>query len=130
MRRRRANRVAVGALAAAAVAGLLLWPELPERMAIHWGSSGTPDNYVSKPVGVLGLPALGVAAVAVTRLAPDRATNTPGGENVAILFVAGVIAVVQGAVYAWNLGYRFDVWLVTVPVLAAAAALVAFARKQ
>ncbi len=31
----------------------VLWKDIPERMAIHFDLSGKPDNFVSKPVGVL-----------------------------------------------------------------------------
>lgn len=126
---RRADVVAVGLVAAAAVVGLVLWPSLPDQMAIHWSGS-QPDSYVSKPVAVFGVPALGVAAVALVRLAPESLTNTPGGEAVSVLFLGAVLAWMQGLVYAWNLGYRFDVELAVVPVLVGAGLLVAYAATR
>lgn len=122
--RRSVDRFAVGLLAAVVVAGLALWSALPEQMAIHWGASGNPDNHVPKPLAVLGLPAFGAATIAFTRLAPDSLKTNPGGENLAVLFVAGVFAFLQGVVYAWNLGYRFDVTLVVAPIVLGAAVLV------
>lgn len=124
LHRRRIDWFAVGLLAASSLVGLALWPELPEQMAIHWGSGGSPDDYLAKPLAVVGLPAFGVATIAFTRLAPDSLKNTPGGEDLAVLFVGGVFAVLQGTIYAWNLGYRFDIWLVVAPILVAAGLLV------
>jgi len=126
---RRADTVAVGLLAAAALAGLALWASLPDQMAIHWSGS-EPDSYVSKPLGVFAVPALGVATVVLVRLVPDSLTNTPGGVGPTVLFLGVVLAWVQGIVYAWNLGYRFDVGLAVVPVLVGAGLLVAYATTQ
>lgn len=126
---RRADAVAVGLLAAAALAGVALWPSLPDQMAIHW-SGGRPDSFVAKPVAVLAVPALGVATVAFARLAPDSLTSTPGGVGPTVLFVGVVLAWVQGVVYAWNLGYRFDVSLAVAPVLVGAGLLVAYATTR
>jgi|AntRauMinimDraft_4_1070384.scaffolds.fasta_scaffold00019_52 uncharacterized membrane protein len=126
---RRVNAVAVGLMAVAALAGLVLWPSLPDQMAIHWSGS-EPDSYVAKPVGVFGLFAVGVATVAFVRLAPDSVKSSPGGDGPAVLFVGVVVAWVQGIVYAWNLGYRFDVGLAVVPVLVGAGLLVVYATTR
>ena len=45
-------------------AGLLLWDKLPDQMAIHFNAANEPDNWASKPVAVLGMPAI-VAALHV-----------------------------------------------------------------
>ena len=39
-------------------AGLIFWDRLPEQMAIHFNATNEPDNWASKPVAVLGMPAL------------------------------------------------------------------------
>ena len=44
------------------VAGAILWDKLPEQLAIHFNSTGEPDNWASKPVALLGMPAL-IAAI-------------------------------------------------------------------
>lgn len=38
------------------VVGLLLWNKLPERIAIHWGSSGEPDGWSGKAFAVFFFP--------------------------------------------------------------------------
>ena len=48
----RADLVAYGAIGLAVLGGLLFWARLPAEMAIHFDATSTPDNYVSKPVGV------------------------------------------------------------------------------
>ncbi|MFB6125242.1 MAG: DUF1648 domain-containing protein [Halanaeroarchaeum sp.] len=124
---RRADLIAVSLLALAALAGILLWSSLPETMVVHW-SGGSPDSAVGKPLAVLGIPALGVASVAFVRFAPSSMTNTPGGENAAVLFLGVVVTWVQGIVLAWNLGWEFSVGLAVVPILVLAGLLVLYAR--
>jgi uncharacterized membrane protein len=127
---RRFDLIAVALLAIPAVAALLVWDALPAEMAIHWTAAGTPDNTASKPLATFGLPLFGAATVAFVRLLPDSQTSTPGGETVSILFVAVVFAWVEGLVLAWNLGYRFNVTLATLPVLVLAAGLVWYAVRK
>ena len=38
------------------LAGILLWDQLPEKMAIHWGANGEANGWTSRPVAVFGLP--------------------------------------------------------------------------
>ena len=127
---RRFDLIAVALMAIPAVAALLVWDALPAEMAIHWNAAGTPDNTAAKPLATFGLPLFGAATVAFVRLLPDSQTSTPGGETVSILFVAVVFAWVEGLVLGWNLGYRFNVTLATLPMLMLAAGLVWYAVRM
>lgn len=55
-------------------AGLLLWNKLPDQIAIHFAADGTPDNWASKLVAVVGLPLLVTAihllGIAMTAIDP------------------------------------------------------------
>ena len=125
----RFDLLAVALMAIPAVAALLVWDALPAEMAIHWNAAGTPDNTAAKPLATFGLPLFGAATVAAVRLLPDSLTSTPGGETVTILFVGVVFAWVETLVLGWNLGYRFNVTLATLPVLVVAAGLVWYAVR-
>jgi uncharacterized membrane protein len=125
---RLADLVAYTLLVGAALAGVLLWPALPDSMAIHFGAGGEPDSFIAKPIAVILTPAIGVASVLLVRYAPEWASRTrsPHVETLSVVFVGSVVAYVQGFVYAWNLGYRPSIWVVLGPVLLAAAAFVAY----
>jgi len=127
---RRFDLLAVGMLLLPAAAALLVWDSLPAEMAIHWNAAGTPDNAVAKPLATFGLPLFGVGMVAFVRLVPDSLTSTPGGETPAILFLGVVFAWVEALVLVWNLGYRFNVALATLPVLGLAAGLVWYTLRR
>lgn len=133
MNARSADLTAYTLLAGAVLAGPLLWGQLPERMAIHFGAGGEPDNFVAKPLGVVLAPLVGLGGVLVTRYAPDwlrRGYTAPEVENLAVVFLGAVVAYAQGFVYAWNLGYRLDTAVVAVPVLVAALALVVYSYTR
>ena len=40
------------------VLSIVLYKDLPEQIAIHWGTSGNPDTYVPKYIAAFGLPIL------------------------------------------------------------------------
>jgi len=126
--KRSIDALAVGTMALPLVAAVLLWGSLPAEMAVHW-SGGTPDTVASKPFATVGLFAFGVATVAFVRIAPDSVTNTPGGTTLSVLFLGVTFGWVQTMVLVWNLGYRFDVTLALLPILAVAALLVAYAVR-
>lgn len=131
MNARTADAIAYALLVGAALVGVVLWPELPERMAIHFDAGGTSDDWVPKPVAVVLVPAIGVLAVLLTRYGPEwlqAGSGSPRVETASVLFVAGVMSYTQGFVYAWNLGYRLNAALVVLaPALVGAAALVVYA---
>lgn len=106
------------------VVSVASYPELPERLAIHFDASGTADGYMDKPLGLALLPAVAAGVVVMFKILP---TIDPLGENFAkferyydltAVVVVGVLAYAQGVVVAWNLGYSFDVMQALVPVLA------------
>jgi uncharacterized membrane protein len=129
----RSDLVATGLLVASVLAGLVLWNDLPAEMAIHFDAGGTPDNYVSKSLGILLGPAIGLGAIAFTRLSvradPSADPKVAAG---AVYFVGGLVAYVQALVLAYNLGHRFSMTRALVPVFVAAAVLVVWAvyREQ
>jgi uncharacterized membrane protein len=40
------------------ILGIVLYPKLPETIAVHWGNNNEPDGWVSKNMAVFGLPVL------------------------------------------------------------------------
>ena len=125
---RSADATAVGLLALVTLAGLALWPSLPSEMAIHFDGSGTPDNFVGRPLGVLLAPSIGLATVAFVRLsARVDPTADPRTLDLAVLFLGATIAYVQSFVLAWNLGVRVAPAVVLAPVLLGAGLLAGYA---
>lgn len=125
---RRRTVVDVGLIGVATAAGLVLWPRLPAEMAIHFSASGTPDHFVSRTVGVVLLPGIMVATIAVLNAAARL--DPPDDERVFAVVSSGtmtLLAAVHLFVLAWNLGADISPTAVAAAVLLAAFGLVAYA---
>lgn len=98
-------------IAAATVAGILLWNQLPDPMASHWNIYDQVDGYTSKFWGVFMLPliALGmlVLFIVIPGIDPLKA-NIAQFRDVFNLFITLMVAFML-YIYAlslrWNLGY-------------------------
>lgn len=102
----RSDWLSLGLVAVTLLAGLALWDQLPAEMAIHFSASGEPDNFASKPVAVVSLPAVMVA----TWLFIEGAGRVDPPEDPRVLDVVTVatmalLAAVQGFLFAENLGH-------------------------
>jgi uncharacterized membrane protein len=115
----RQKTVAAGVVVVLLLLGLVLYPALPDRMAIHWNAAGQPDGTAPKLVAVLAMPAVVVLMSVLFEL-----TVTDRGELVVGSLAMVLLFVVQVMVFLSNLGFVVPI----VPVsLALALGLVALA---
>ena len=98
-------------LAAAILAGLLLWNRLPDQMASHWNINDQVDGYMPKFWGVFLLPliTLGLLGLflAVPALDPLKANIAQFREafNLFIVLMVAFLLYIYGLSLAWSLGY-------------------------
>lgn len=97
------------------VIGLLLWSQLPEKIATHWGPDGAVDGWSSKAVAVFVLPLFILAVhwicVAVTAADPKN-QNIQGKMLGMVLWVCPVVSALVGTMtYATALGVALNVAL-------------------
>lgn len=95
------------------VAGILLWNQLPEKMAIHWGVNGEADGWSSRPVAVFGMPLLLLAIhlLGIWATGLDK-RNHNQSEKVArlVLWLAPAVSLLgNSATYAAALGQNFRI---------------------
>jgi hypothetical protein len=124
---RRADRIAFACVGLALAVGLAALPALPARFAVHFDAAGRPDTLFAAPVGVLVLPAVGAAAVVLSRL--GRGGRSAVVADAAVALVGATVAYLQIVLVAVNLGAPFDPRLAVVPVLVAAGGLVLLGRR-
>ena len=90
------------------LAGILLWDQLPERMATHWGVNGEADGWSSRPVAVFGLPLflLAIHWMGVWLTGQDRRNRNQNEKVLQMMFwIAPVISLFgMGSTYAAALG--------------------------
>ncbi|KAA9399767.1 DUF1648 domain-containing protein [Haloarcula sp. CBA1130] len=130
-RRQSRADIASGAIIVSTVlAGLAVWSHLPAEVAIHFSASGTPDNYVSKPAGIVLMPALMLGTLTVLKVAFRY--DPPDVPRVAATITVATMAfmsAIQGLVLAWNIGYPIPFDLVLVGSLVWAVVVVGYAVK-
>lgn len=59
------DKVAIGAIALSFIAGLLLYPSLPDQIASHWNLDGLPTGFMQTGLFVIGFPLLMLAVYIV-----------------------------------------------------------------
>ncbi|MCE9540955.1 SdpI family protein [Candidatus Kaiserbacteria bacterium] len=126
---RMTNRAAYGAVwllaLAAFLAGIYFFRDLPDPMVSHWNAVGTPDGYMGKLLGVSLMPAVILLSsfvfLAITRIDPLRRNieSFRGTYNTFVVLVGIVLAVIQAAVLAVNLGASFNIGVVIMPAVGA-----------
>lgn len=90
--------------------GLLLWDQLPDRVATHFGTDGTPNGYSSRLVAVIGIYlfclAVHVFCALVTSVDPKRKNISPKVYRL-ILCICPLVSLFAGfCVYGNALGYK------------------------
>lgn len=104
-------------LAAMAAMSVWGWAALPEtaRLATHWSFDGTPDGTMTKPLGLVLLPGIGLAIVllmlAVPRIEPRRDNLVASRKAFFVFWIGGlgVLALSHAMIVATALGYAVDV---------------------
>jgi uncharacterized membrane protein len=94
---------------------LIVYTRLPESMAVHFGPSGSPDNWVNKPIGAFLLPALILLVTALVmftiRFEKDenkrRRIQASIGSITAI--ISGLLLAVHLLIITYNLGYELSI---------------------
>ena len=98
-------------IAAATLAGLLLWNRLPDQMGSHWNINDQVDGYMPRFWGVFLLPLLTLGLMVlflfVPSIDPLKANIVQFREafNLFIVLMVGFMLYIYGLTLAWNLGF-------------------------
>ena len=121
---RKAVLVSLIIIGAQFVAAFMLYPMMPENMAVHWNLNGVADGYGSRFMGLYLLPVIQLILVPVFMVLPniDPKHGIEKFREVYNWFIVGFeifMAIIYGLGVAWNLGYRFNFTFLVAPVLGA-----------
>lgn len=90
------------------IIGLVIWNELPDTIATHWGINGEPDKYSSKAFAVFGLPLLLFVihwiCVFATKLDPKGKNINTKMFAIVLWICPGISIVMNTLVYLIALG--------------------------
>lgn len=95
--------------------GVIVWDSLPEQIATHWGPSGEPDCWSSKPFAVFALPTFLLVihwlCIAATSLDKKNRNQNQKLMGLTYWLVPVISLAINGMVYAAALGKDIDVML-------------------
>ena len=93
--------------------GLLLWEQLPERIATHWGTSNEPNGWNSKAFAVFGLPlvmlALHLLCIVISGIDPNAKKQSPKVAGMLLWIFPMISLLMNSLVYSFALGYEVGV---------------------
>jgi uncharacterized membrane protein len=98
-------------IAAATIAGVVLWNQLPDPMASHWGPNDQVDGYTSRFWGVFLMPLMTLGMMLLFLVIPNidpLKANIAQFRDVFNLFIVLVVAFmlyIYALTLRWNLGY-------------------------
>jgi uncharacterized membrane protein len=104
---------------AAVIVSIVTYSRLPEQIAVHFGSSGTPDNYMNKPMGAFLLPVIIIGGSFLLWVAVklEKDENKKRRSEATIGTLMAIISLFMLTIHifliAYNLGYEFGVYTVT-----------------
>ena len=90
--------------------GAIAWPQAPDRIPIHWGISGEPDNYAGKVFGLFGGPLISLGIYGLILILPridPRRKNYElfwGKYLVIRTIIITVLAAIQVVTFLWAIG--------------------------
>lgn len=98
-------------IVAATLGSLLLWNQLPDPMASHWGTNDQVNGYMSKFWGVFLMPVITIAMLllflVIPSIDPLKANIAQFREyfNTFIALITAFMIYIHGLTLLWNLGY-------------------------
>lgn len=96
--------------------GLILWNQLPDTIASHWGADGVADGTAGKGFVVFGLPAimaaLNVLCCLVTAIDPKQAKQNKKAVGLIFWIMPMISLVVSCTMYALAMGRAVDMFVV------------------
>lgn len=93
--------------------GLLLWRQLPDSVATHFGTDNQPDGYSSKAFAVFGLPVILLffhfACMVIANTDP-KAKSINKKIFLVVSWICPLISLfVCDTIYVYNLGYQLNI---------------------
>ena len=103
------------------VAGLLIWNDLPEQIAVHWGSDGEPDGWSSKSFAVFGIPlillALHWVCIFFTAHDPKNKEQNSKVFNMVLWITPIISLIVCGCSYVFALGNDINIGMIVCVII-------------
>jgi len=94
------------------LAGVILWNQLPNELATHWGPDGNPDGYSSRAFAVFVMPTILLALHLIVSLITAKADTNAISNKLfrLLLWICPVMSImISTLIYATALGHEVNV---------------------
>ena len=103
------------------VAGLILWNNLPEQIAVHFDINGNADGFASKGIAVFGFPILMLAVHAICIFSAESEFRKKSSQKKNLSVVMWTVPLISllanAAIYSQAISKSFDVALLVFVLL-------------
>lgn len=102
-------------IAMTSVAGIILWDQLPEQIAVHFNVNNEPDSFMSKAAAIFGIPAF-LMAIQLLCLLDTHIQFKKNGQvrkylPYIIWLVPAIAIFVMGSIIMFSLDIKFNLTL-------------------
>lgn len=87
------------------ILGMVLYQQLPEKIAIHFNVNNIPDNYFAKPTFVFGMPIMMLALQIFCCAVTDLTNQHPEANKKTITIYKWIIPILEMALYLVTILY-------------------------
>jgi len=120
---RKNETIILGIILLSFAIGIYLYPQMPEKMASHWGIQGEVDAYMSRfwglflmPIVSIGLLALFVLILKIDPLKENIERFRKYFDGFMVLMIIFLFYIYLLTIF-WNIGIRFNMGQFVIPVL-------------
>lgn len=103
------------------ILGMLVYSELPEQVAIHWGIDNNPNGYFSKQAFVFGMPIMMLALQIFCCVVSDISDKNPEANKKAVTVYKWIIPILTVVLYIITvmiaLGSNLDIRKIVMMIL-------------
>ena len=111
---RKSELICLGIILLSFIVGILMYPQMPDQMASHWGIAGEVNGYMPKFWGLFLMPIISVAMlllfIVVPMIDPMRRNidKFRGSFDMFVIFIMAFLFYIYVITLLWNTGMRFN----------------------
>ena len=97
------------------IAGVIMWNDLPDTIATHWGVDNEPNGFMAKPFAVFGLPfmmlALHWVCIFFTAFDKKQANQNPKIITMVLWIIPSISVILSALTYTYAMGKKINIGL-------------------